>query len=53
MPSIVIIILSVARNAKRFKKKPVDPRTTLTMEDLRYLERNTRYSEKEIREWFR
>ena len=48
-----MILFCLARNAKHLKKKPVDPRTALTIEEVRYLERNTRYSETEIREWFR
>ena len=40
----------VARFGRRFKKPEVP---SLAKEDVNYLMRNTRYSEQEIREWFR
>ena len=38
---------------KRFKKKPGEISVRLTKDDVEFLKRNTRYSEKEIKEWFR
>ena len=37
---------------KRFKKKPGDNSVRLSRDDIEFLKRNTRYSEKEIKEWF-
>ena len=49
----ICFCIQIARGAKRFKKKAGDKRLTLTEEDLKYLERNTRYTYIEIKEWFR
>ena len=37
---------------KRFKKKPGETVVKLSKDDIEFLKRNTRYSEKEIKEWF-
>ena len=37
---------------KRFKKKPGESIVKLSKDDIEFLKRNTRYSEKEIKEWF-
>ena len=37
---------------KRFKKKPGEFVAKLSKDDVEFLKRNTRYSEKEIKEWF-
>ena len=37
---------------KRFKKKPGESVVKLSKDDIDFLKRNTRYSEKEIKEWF-
>ena len=37
----------------RFKRNKKNQDATLTMDDIEYLKLNTRYDEKEIREWFR
>ena len=37
----------------RYKKVSHPPQTKLTKDDIAYLMKNTRYSEDDIKEWFR
>ena len=39
--------------AKRFKRKGASDAASLASEDIEYLKNNTRYTETEIKEWFR
>ena len=47
------MLICLNHKGRRFRRKRLEAQQVLTKEDIAYLERNTRYNQDEIKEWFR